>query len=491
MRRFTLLASSVVAVIVLGALAVWSQVDASSKVGAVHRDDRVQLQSTLAGLTQQYLSFTFLSTKSAADDTPWVLTPNNATDRRALSAIVRTSPLTSYGAALVSLTGRPITAYPSTAALPSANDPGFAAMRLDLLSGQPGLSDVMHVGDVPVVAFAVPITAGGHYIGLLVTFADLRTWPLQGYDAQMHIGAGSQSIVTDRQGYLVAATDPAQIGHRLSDVPHVIVGGRTGFTAFDAHSGARMVASYGPAGHGWTAATVQPAASFSGVIDRSHHRELLALAALLSLVVLLLVVFHHKRQQVLGRLADERLYDPLTGIGQRGVFMMRMDAALARLRRHHRPLGVLYCDVDGFKGVNDRHGHNVGDQVLTAVAQRMCAAVRDTDMVARLGGDEFAVVIEETSVEEVQRIAERVRRSVSEPIVVNGRSLTPRISVGGAVVDGHDGTTDELMHAADLAMYQAKSSGTGCLVVDVNATPVSVATVPSPREARGAELPRH
>lgn len=484
MRRFVMLVASIAAVIVLGGVAVWTQFDGAATVSRVHRGDRVQLQSTLAGLTSQYVQFTFLSSKNAADAAQWSLQPGSATDRGALAGLVRTSPLTSYGAAVVSLTGIPLTAYPSLAALPAPADPGFTPLQRDLLAGQPGLSDVMRTASgVPVVAFAVPISRSGHPAALLVTFADVRHWPLQGYDAGLHVDRKASSLVVDRTGRLVAASDPRLLGQPMSGFSRRFAAGGTGMTTAVV-DGVRSEVSYGPAGHGWTALTVQPATAFSGALDRSRNVAVLALAALLSGAVVLLVVFHHKRQQALTRLADERLYDPLTGLGQRGVFQMRLEAALARRRRSNRPLAVLYCDLDEFKSVNDQHGHNAGDKLLTAVAKRIVAAVRDTDMAVRLGGDEFAVICEEASVAEVQEIAERIRAAVGAPLTLHGRDLQPRISVGGAVVVTGDARGDELLHEADLAMYHAKHNGQGCKIVvtagmnPVSAVPTQRATTP-------------
>jgi diguanylate cyclase (GGDEF)-like protein len=420
----------------------------------------VTLQTTLAGLTEQYMQFTFLSTKSAADTVSWQLRPNDPRDRAALRSLVQTSPLTGYGAAVVSLDGTPLNAYPSESALPPATDPGFGPLRGDLLSGQPGLSDVMTVKGTPVVAFAVPITAGGQPLALLVTFADVRSWPLQGYDAKLHVGTRSQSYVVDRTGTIAASTTTSELGKRLPALGHLDRAKPAGFVAYRADK-ASWDMSYGPAGQGWTAVTVQPASTFSGAVDRSRQVQTLALASLLSLVVLLLVVFHHKRQHALARLAEERLYDPLTGLGQRGVFEMRVRAALARRARHHQPLAVLFCDVDAFKEINDRYGHNTGDQLLATIARRVSEAVRDTDMVARLGGDEFAVVMEEANAEEATRIAERIRRAVSESLTLNGREMVPSVSVGAAVLTEGESTLDELLHEADMAMYQAKRSGAG------------------------------
>ena len=460
MRRYALLAASVVAVIVLGALAVWAQSDTGATVDRARRADRVTLQTTLAGLTEQYMQFTFLSTKSAADANSWQLQPDSVRDRGTLRALVQTSPLTGYGAAIVSLTGQPMTAYPSESALPPPTDPGFNPLRGDLLGGQPGLSDVMTVHGTPVVAFAVPITAGGHMAALLVTFADVRAWPLQGYDAKLHVGSHSLSYVVDHAGTIAASTDPTEIGKRLPALSHVNTSKPSGFVTYDTAKSTDVM-SYGPAGQGWTAVTVQPASTFSGAVDRRRQVQTLALASLLSLVMLLLVVFHHKRQHALARLAEERLYDPLTGLGQRGVFEMRVSAALARHKRHRQPLAVMFCDVDSFKEINDVHGHNIGDQLLTTIARRISESVRDTDMVARLGGDEFAVVMEEATTDEAARVADRIRRHVGEALTLNGKPMNPSVSVGIAVLTEGDSTLDELLHEADMAMYQAKRSGDG------------------------------
>ena len=464
MRRFAFLTGSVIAVVVLGALAALAQLSSSARVDRVHRADRVTLQKTLAGLTDQYMQFTFLATNTAAGSTSWQLTPNAAADRAQLQSLVTHSPLTTGGAALVSLAGAPLTSYPSAAALPPPTDRGYVPMRRALLAGQPGLSDVMHARGVPLVAFAVPVTRDHRPGALLVTFADLRTWPLQGYSAKLHVGKDAQAFVVDSSGVVAAASNAALIGKPFPSLPPQALSGSAGVTSIR-HG---LVASYGPAGRGWASMTTQPSAAYSGELHRGRELELLALALLLSLVVLLLIVMHHKRQQALARLAEERLHDPLTGLGQRGVFEMRVQAAIARRRRHQRPLAVLYCDLDDFKGVNDRYGHNTGDQLLAVVAERLRQAVRDTDMVARLGGDEFAVVMEETTRAEAQVIAERVLRELREPLVVNGRQLTPGASLGAAVLESADAGMDEVLHEADMAMYQAKREGLGVVVVSVS-----------------------
>src|SRR3954462_13317309 len=232
MRRFALLAASVVAVVVLGALAVWAQWGTRSTVDHTRRADRVTLQTTLAGLTEQYMQFTFLSTKSAADSVDWRLHPNDLRDRAALRSLVQTSPLTGYGAALVSLTGSPLTAYPAESVLPPPTDPGFNVLRTDLLGGKPGLSAVMHVHNTDVVAFAVPITVAGNPVALLVPFADVRAWPLQGYDARLHVGSQARSSLVDGRATIPASTDPSQLGKHLDALRHLDAAKPAGFVNY-------------------------------------------------------------------------------------------------------------------------------------------------------------------------------------------------------------------------------------------------------------------
>ena len=153
----------------------------------------------------------------------------------------------------------------------------------------------------------------------------------------------------------------------------------------------------------------------------------------------------------LRRLAD---HDLLTGLPNRAVFANHLDAALSR----DEPIAVLFIDVDRFKAINDEHGHNVGDEVLVAVASRLTAAVKAVDTPARLGGDEFVVLLQGVADrDEADFIAARVDAALSQPVQVGGRRLLLRASVGvampapGEVVDG-----EALLIRADHAMYEVK-----------------------------------
>jgi diguanylate cyclase (GGDEF)-like protein len=453
LRRALPLVLSVALVVVLGVVAAWGHVTTARRVDQTQRADRLRLETTLSGLTTQYLQFVFLDTQREAAGTRWHLRPGDAADRAALARLVRSSHLTTYGASLVSLSGAPLASY-APQGVPSPFDPGFAPMRAALAAGKPGLSDVVRAGTHSLVGFAVPVMRGSRPAALLVAFADVAEWPLQGYDRTIDLGADAIPYVLDSHGTVTASLDEHALGRPLDGLPAGVTAGGQGVLDADL-AGEGQIVSYASAGHGWTTVTLQPLASFSGALHSRTQRDALLLVGLLTVVVLLLAAFSFQRQRALARLADERLLDPLTGLGQRRLFEFRLRAALARQRRSQQPLAVLYCDLDDFKKVNDSYGHNVGDQLLVAVGERLAGVVREDDFVARLGGDEFVVVLEGTELAEVRRVVARLGGALQRPLVVGSHVLHPRASIGGAVLVD-PGRADDLLVEADLAMYRAK-----------------------------------
>jgi len=158
-------------------------------------------------------------------------------------------------------------------------------------------------------------------------------------------------------------------------------------------------------------------------------------------------------------LAAMALHDPLTGLPNRRLLMDRIDHALAKYARGEE-ICLLFIDLDRFKAVNDGLGHNTGDAVLAAVAQRIQGETRAQDSVARLGGDEFVVLCENTTAEEADHIAARILEAIAGSIDIGESSIAITASIGVAPANLiHDAT--EMLRAADAAMYRAKAAGRG------------------------------
>jgi diguanylate cyclase (GGDEF)-like protein/PAS domain S-box-containing protein len=157
--------------------------------------------------------------------------------------------------------------------------------------------------------------------------------------------------------------------------------------------------------------------------------------------------------------AYQALHDPLTGLANRTLLMDRLGKALAQLERAPGRIGLLFIDLDHFKQVNDTHGHAVGDRILTEVAHRLKGVARRGDTVARLGGDEFVLLCDNVEPGRIESIAGRLLNSLSEPFDDMGPSDSPSASIGTATTEDPHASASGLLHAADSAMYQAKTNG--------------------------------
>lgn len=153
-------------------------------------------------------------------------------------------------------------------------------------------------------------------------------------------------------------------------------------------------------------------------------------------------------------------HDPLTSLANRHLLGEQLEIALAQAERHGRGLAVVFVDLDGFKEVNDRLGHAVGDAMLRIAARRLEACVRDGDTVARTGGDEFVLVLtDQTTEEHLAAVLERLRETLSRDYPVDGQSLAMSCSLGASIFPRHGVTADVLVQEADRAMYAAKNAG--------------------------------
>jgi diguanylate cyclase (GGDEF)-like protein len=181
-----------------------------------------------------------------------------------------------------------------------------------------------------------------------------------------------------------------------------------------------------------------------------------------------------ERKLIEAMVRHQASHDPLTGLPNRILFRDRLHGAIQRANRHYVRFALACIDIDGFKGVNDSHGHAAGDVLLQEIAARLSAHLRGNDTVARLGGDEFALVLEELDDSRTAlQLCEKLCAALSEPysLRVNGEPVEVRVgaSIGIAPYrpNGHADVDEQLLQAADHAMYEAKRSGKNrCVLAD-------------------------
>lgn len=166
-------------------------------------------------------------------------------------------------------------------------------------------------------------------------------------------------------------------------------------------------------------------------------------------------IVHHAEE--LERLATT---DGMTGIYNRRHFMTLADIEWSRSGRYRRPMSFLMIDIDYFKSINDRFGHEVGDQMIVHLTKVATACKRDSDVLARIGGEEFGLLLPETDLAQALLVAERLRREVAEnPLVADTDRISTTISIGVASRDEAMTGISDLMKVADRALYEAKNGG--------------------------------
>ncbi|GAB3682218.1 hypothetical protein GCM10028814_19350 [Angustibacter aerolatus] len=208
-----------------------------------------------------------------------------------------------------------------------------------------------------------------------------------------------------------------------------------------------------------------------GVLDLYRYastplseEELAAAATLASLATSYLVVAddRDRARRAQHALTERAMHDTLTGLPVRWVFLEQLDHALTRLHRADGLLGVLFCDLDGLKYVNDTYGHLAGDRLIRTAVDRVRAALRPADVLARIGGDEFVVLLEDLATADAAAVvAQRVLQEVAAPWQLDGHDQRLSMSIGVAVTDDPAAAGDALISHADAAMYRAKRAGPG------------------------------
>ncbi len=193
---------------------------------------------------------------------------------------------------------------------------------------------------------------------------------------------------------------------------------------------------------------------------RAGAEDCLSLAAASGPTLVRAMLCALERTSHAARLRAAAVTDPLTGLPNRHALRTCIDHAMALSRRKGRSLALLFVDLDGFKTVNDTHGHECGDRVLAEMARRFANRTRDMDTVARLGGDEFVIVMEDLDDQRfAATLAAKVLAAAAEPMVIDGHTMHLTASVGISLYPGDGVDAAALMRHADMAMYAAKSGG--------------------------------
>lgn len=211
---------------------------------------------------------------------------------------------------------------------------------------------------------------------------------------------------------------------------------------------------------------VRPDGSICWIRDRrfpvcDQHGQCLRLASIITDVT----EQRHTRENLLElnkKLQQQATHDMLTGLPNRRLFIDRIEQALAHARRFGGRVGMLFIDLDGFKDINDRFGHQAGDEALVLIAQRIKFLLREVDSAARLGGDEFGIVLPEISrLRDAELVGEKVLEAVRRPFPMRSINCTLGASIGIVTYPDLGKTVDELISRADKAMYLVKRRGKG------------------------------
>ncbi|MCG6657925.1 GGDEF domain-containing protein [Halomonas campisalis] len=184
-----------------------------------------------------------------------------------------------------------------------------------------------------------------------------------------------------------------------------------------------------------------------------------------------------ERTQLEEQLRQMASTDELTGIANRRYFFELAERELRRARRDDSPLAICMVDIDLFKNLNDRHGHAVGDRVLTAVAACCQSVLRETDIIGRYGGEEFVIALPQANLQTATAIAERLREKVARlslPMVGDEERLS--VTVGISLIEKDEVRLDDALQRADKALYDGKARGRNCVVVSRQDPPLSAVT---------------
>lgn len=189
----------------------------------------------------------------------------------------------------------------------------------------------------------------------------------------------------------------------------------------------------------------------------------------ISFVVSAPIVYGYRRivaenLEMIGKLQK----DPLTGLMNRHTFIPKYESVIDDLQANHKPVSLIMVDLDDFKSINDTYGHVAGDMVITDCCQKINESIRNSDLVCRFGGEEFLIVLWDLTYQQAEALGKRLHDNLKSHIEFGGRRIDYTASLGLIYYNTCNLTGDELIHEADLRMYQAKSEGKNRLISYLN-----------------------
>jgi diguanylate cyclase (GGDEF)-like protein len=329
-------------------------------------------------------------------------------------------------------------------------DPGFA---LAMQSGTLVLSNVAPGPHGPIVEGFQPFTSTEGRRMLVASIPAKQIVALLSNALEVR---GSRSCIVDSHGKVIVSSDDAPVGQPLSKRSLATASARAG----QGNLGADFYVSTAVPHSNWHVIFTTSERSLLAPVQSTARVAWVLFGAFAGSMILLLLIGAAALISS-ARLARARLYDVLTGLPNRSLFIDQTQLAIAE-RRQTGPLAALFIDLDGFKPVNDTYGHAVGDALLKAVSHRLVESMRPGDYVSRFGGDEFLILSKGLRAESDScLVAERIQKYIAEPFEIDGKTISVGTSIGIAILDDHVADADALIHNADLAMYRAKQTGRG------------------------------
>jgi diguanylate cyclase (GGDEF)-like protein len=182
-------------------------------------------------------------------------------------------------------------------------------------------------------------------------------------------------------------------------------------------------------------------------------------------IIFLLFLFSIYATNVQRKLREMALFDKLTKLPNRAYFYAELDIEIRHAKRNREKIAVLFIDLDGFKSINDSYGHDIGDELLVQVAQRLKEAIRSVDIVGRIGGDEFTVLVTDVKKSaDAELVAQKIVTSISKDFLIKKRIAKIGASIGISIYSDDAQDVDTIMKHADSAMYEVKNSGKNSFV---------------------------